>query len=139
MIVLDTNVVSALMRPAENPGVVAWLNRQRTEQVWISSISVYEIRYGLLLMQAGRRRVDLFAAFETFSRKAVGDRFLSFDEKAAESAAKVSAALKMQGRNIGVPDAQIAGIALSRRAAIATRNLRDFDDLDIPLIDPWAD
>lgn len=138
MIVLDTNVVSALMRPAENRVVIDWLDRQPRDDVWTTAISLYEVRYGLWLMHPGRRRDTLTAAFQRISDDVVNGHILPFDEEAAERSAAISAKLRRTGRDIGIPDAQIAGIALARRAALATRNTRHFHDLDITLVDPWT-
>ena len=137
MIILDTNVLSAMMRPADNPAVIDWLNRQSTNLLWTTVITVMEIRYGILQMAIGRRRNDVANAFER-AIWSLGGRIFDFDYAAAEDAAKLSAQCHGAGRNVGVPDTQIAGIALSRKATLATRNVRDFRNLEIPLVDPWA-
>ncbi len=137
MIILDTNVLSAVMRPADNPAVLDWLNRQSTNLLWTTVITVMEIRYGILRMAVGGRQNAVASAFER-ATLSLADRVLTFDLAAAEEAAKLSARCHAAGRNVAVPDTQIAGIALSRKATLATRNVRDFKDLNIPLVDPWA-
>lgn len=137
MIILDTNVISALMRPDLDAGVVAWLNQQPALLIWTTTINVLEIRTGLLLMPVGRRQGELFARFETLLSDILDDRILAFDRDAAEHAAKITAYHAKVGRNIEVPDNQIAGIALSRNATLATRNTKDFADVGLKLINPW--
>lgn len=138
MIVLDTNVLSALMRPDENESIVQWANGWPPETLWTSCITVYEIRYGLLLMAEGRRKLQAGVFFDSMLSSIFGDRILEFDQPAAEQAAIVAAKQRLRGRNVGVPDTQIAGIAISRGATLATRNVRDFADLGLKLADPWA-
>lgn len=137
MIILDTNVVSALMRPAMNAPVVNWVNRQAAADLWTTSITLMEIRIGLYLMPVGRRRDGLGTGFEALLAGALSGRVLPFDSDAAEAASRIASFQKQRGINIEIGDHQIAGIALSRHALIATRNLKDFRDLDIDLIDPW--
>ncbi|MEP9397832.1 type II toxin-antitoxin system VapC family toxin [Mesorhizobium sp. KR2-14] len=139
MIVLDTNVISALMRPAVNPEVVSWLDRESSSAIWITAISVLEIRSGLLLLPDGRRKSDLLERFDLFLDDAIAGRVLPFDRNAAEAASSLSARRIAIGRNIDALDTQIAGVAISRRAALATRNVKDFNDIDVPLINPWPD
>lgn len=138
MIVLDTNVVSALMRPGREPTVRRWLDRQTSESVWITAITVLEIRYGLLVLPEGRRRSDLLASFEDVSTALFSGRVLGFDQTAAARSAEIAARRRLSGKNVAPGDTQIAGIVAARNAVLATRNLRDFDDLDIALVDPWT-
>jgi len=137
MMVLDTNVISALMQPAMNPEVVSWLDRQVSSTIWITAISVLEIRSGLFLLPEGKRKSGLLERFDQFLNDAIGGRVLPFDRNAAEAASLLSARRLATGRNIDAMDTQIAGIAISRRAALATRNIKDFNDIDMPLINPW--
>ena len=139
MIVLDTNVISALMRPEENPVVVQWLNGQPTRSVWTTATTVLEVRYGLLILPAGRRREGLVARFDHVLDNSLEGRVLKFDRLSAERAAEVSARRRTVGSTVATHDTQIAGIVMSRNATLATRNLRDFDDLDIALVNPWED
>ena len=137
MIVLDTNVLSALMRKAPEGPVVAWLDRQPAESVWITSITMFEARLGLALLPSGRRRQALEAAFARLLEEDLQTRVLDFDSAAATEAASLAAERQKAGRPVDMRDTQIAGIALARRATLATRNVRHFADLKVPVVDPW--
>lgn len=138
MIVLDTNVLSALMRQVPEPAVVAWLDDQPADSIWITSITLFEARLGLALLPKGRRRQGLEAAFEQLLEEDLENRVLDFDTAAASAAAVLAAARQKAGRPVDLRDTQIAGIALARRATVATRNVRHFADLDVPVANPWA-
>ncbi len=137
MIILDTNVLSALMRTAPEPQVVRWLDRQPAESIWITSITLFETRLGLALLPRGRRRQALESAFDRLLVEDLENRVLDFDSAAAVEAAALAAARQRAGRPVDMRDTQIAGIALARRAALATRNTRHFKDLSITVLDPW--
>ena len=137
MIILDTNVLSALMRQAPEVAVVAWLDRQPTESVWITSITLFEARLGLALLPKGRRQQTLEAAFARLLEEDLENRILDFDSAAATEAASLAAERQKVGRSVDMRDTQIAGIALARRATLATRNVRHFRDLNVPVVDPW--
>jgi len=138
MILLDTCVISALMRPQDNRAVVAWLDRQSSVSIWTTAITVLEIRFGLLAMPRGRRRAKFEQAFAGLIQQDLDGRIAAFDLAAAEAAAALAAERQRKGRPIDVRDTQIAGIALSRRAAVATRNTKHFGDLSVAIIDPWS-
>ena len=138
MIILDTNVVSALMQREPEPRVVAWLDRQPARSIWITTISLFESHFGLALLPKGKRRLTLEAAFEQVLQDDIERRVLPFDTAAALQAASLAAARQRAGRQVDVRDTQIAGIALANRASIATRNLRHFEGLDVAVVDPWA-
>ena len=138
MILLDTCVISALMRPQDNRTVVAWLDRQSSVSIWTTAVTVLEIRFGLLTMPEGRRRTKFERAFDGLLQQDLEGRIAAFDLAAAEAAATLAAERQRKGRPIDVRDTQIAGVALARRAAIATRNAKHFDDLSIPIVDPWT-
>ena len=138
MIILDTNVLSALMRKTPEAKVVAWLDRQPAESVWITSITLFEARFGLALLPAGRRRQTLESAFARLLEEDLENRVLDFDTAAAGEAAFLAAKRQKAGRAVDMRDTQIAGIALARHAALATRNMRHFSDLNVPVIDPWT-
>ena len=138
MIILDTNVVSALMRPRENAMIVEWLNRHPSQDIWTTSINLLEVRYGLLRMPIGKTRASLTEAFDELLSTLLAERVLPFGQPAAERTAEVTARLHSQGNNIDAPDSQIAGIALSRQATLATRNIRDFVGTGLTLVDPWS-
>jgi len=139
MIVLDTNVLSAFMLESPDPRVLRWLDRNPRESIWTTSITVFEIRYGLATMPAGKRRRALEEAFERQVSVVLQNRVLDFDAAAAAEAAILAASRKHRGRPIETRDAQIAGIARARRASIATRDARDFEDLGVAILDPWKD
>ena len=139
MIILDTNVLSALMRDAPDAAVVRWLDDQPAESIWITSITLFEARFGLALLPRGRRRQALELAFATLLEKDLENRVLDFDRDAAAEAAALAAARQRAGRPVDMRDTQIAGIALARRATLATRSVRHFRDLDVAVVDPWAD
>ena len=138
MIILDTNVLSALMQASADLAVVAWLDRQAPEALWVTSITVFEVRFGLALLPAGRRRRALERSFGLLLEQDLENRVLDFDAGAATAAAVLAAARLRAGRPVEMRDTQIAGIAIARRAALATRNVRHFPDLTVPVIDPWA-
>jgi predicted nucleic acid-binding protein len=138
MIILDTNVLSALMRTVPETPVVAWLDRQPPESIWITSITLFEAHLGLALLPSGRRRKVLEAAFARVLKEDLENRVLDFDSAAATEAASLAAARQKNGRPVDMRDTQIAGIALARRGTLATRNVRHFADLKISMVDPWA-
>lgn len=137
MIILDTNVLSALMRATPEAEVVRWLDRQPAESIWITSITLFEARLGLALLPKGRRRQSLGVAFDQLLEEDLENRVLDFDSAAATEAAALAAARQRVGRPVDVRDTLIAGIALARRATLATRNVRHFQDLSVAVIDPW--
>jgi toxin FitB len=136
VIILDTNVLSALMRAGPDPAVAAWLDRQPAESVWITSITLFETHFGLALLPSGRRRRALEAAFDQLLNEDLENRVLDFDSAAANIAALLAAARQKMGQRVDIRDTQIAGIALARHATLATRNVRHFADLKIPIVDP---
>lgn len=138
MIILDTNVLSALMQQQPDPLVVTWLDDQPAESIWICSITLFEARYGIALLAPGQRKNLLQERFEQFLQDDLENRVLLFDANTADQAAQLAAQRKERGRPVDMRDTFIAGIALARRATLATRNLRHFDDLPIPVVNPWA-
>ena len=139
MIVLDTNVVSELMRPAPAPAVEAWVSRRAAARLFLSAVSEAELRYGVAIMPAGRRRSAVEAAIETMLREDFAGRVLPFDSDAARAYAAIAADRRTAGLPIALADAQIAAIARSRGMAVATRNTGDFTDVGVDLLDPWTD
>ena len=139
MIILDTNVLSALMQQTPDPEVVAWLDDQPAESIWLSSITLFEARYGLALLASGQRKNLLKERFDELLQKDLQNRVLLFDANAATQAAELAAQRKARGRPVDMRDTFIAGIALARRPTLAPRNMRHFDDLSVPVVNPWAD
>jgi predicted nucleic acid-binding protein len=138
VIILDTNVLSALMRQEPEPSVLHWLDLQAPESIWITSITLFESRLGLALVPDGRRRRSLEAAFGRLLEQDLENRVLPFDSEAALQAAALAADRSRVGRPVDIRDTQIAGIAQARRATVATRNVRHFEGLTVPVINPWA-
>ena len=139
MILLDTNVLSALMHDPPDPSVVAWADGQVPEELWTTSISVFEIRFGLGRLSAGRRRRGLEAAFEGLLREDLGGRVAPFDSASATAAGHLAARRQAAGLTVDMRDTLIAGIALACRAVVATRNVRHFRDLETGAVNPWAE
>lgn len=137
MILLDTNVLSALMQRVPDPAVIAWLDAQAPETVWTTSVTLFEARYGLALLPDGQRRTRLQQDFDQLVHEELGHRVLAFDARAAQQAALLAARRKAQGRNVDMRDTFIAGIALANGATLATRNMRYFEDLTTPVVNPW--
>ena len=136
MIVLDTNVVSALMTLDRT--AVAWLDRQPAESAWTTAVTVFEVAFGCECLPLGRRRRALEEALARILAEEFEGRVLGFDEAAARAAGRLAAERRKAGRPLDKHDAQIAGIVAARKAALATRNLRDFDGLGIALVNPWG-
>jgi predicted nucleic acid-binding protein len=138
VIVIDTNVLSELAKPAAEPAVIAWANAQPIEDLYTTVVTEAEMLFGLACMPPGRRQDRLRRAIETAFSALLAGRVLSFDRAAARAYADLAAKQRRQGRAIHVADLQIAAIARTGGAgAIATRNARDFADCGVPLIDPW--
>ena len=137
MILLDTNVLSALMQAEPERAVLGWLDRQSPEDIWTTSVSIFEVRFGLARLPKGRRREALEANFQALVDEDLMSRVAPFDRAAAEAAGIIAARREIAGRPVDVRDTQIAGIAVARHARIATRNLRHFEDLEGPVINPW--
>jgi predicted nucleic acid-binding protein len=137
MIILDTNVISALMHEAPPEAVVRWLDRQPRASVWTTAITVLEIRFGLEIMVDGRRKVSLMEAFDRLIEEKLERRIVSFDAGAAQKTAILMSARQIHGQTGELRDSMIAGIALVRRAMLATRNVKHFGDASLDLVNPW--
>ena len=137
MIILDTNVISAVMQTKPSQVVVSWLDSVPAESVWITSITLFEARFGLALLPDGKKKTLLQTLFEQLFEKDLEKRVLLFDASAAEQAARLAAKRQQTGRPVDMRDTFIAGIALARKATLATRNARHFSDLNIQVINPW--
>lgn len=138
MILLDTNVLSALMRRDVDRRIVDWLDGQPPESVWTTAITVFEIRFGLEILDGGRRRRGLENRFAAALDEEIEGRILPFDRPAADAAAEIAARQREAGRPVEIRDVQIAGIAAVRKATLATRNLHHFEGTGVGLIDPWS-
>lgn len=139
MIILDTNILSAVMQEKSDRMIVAWLDRQAWESIWITAITVFEIRLGLSLLTKGKRRVKLEEAFHQTLENLLEGRILPFDEDAALAAGELAAERRRRGIAVDMRDTQIAGIVTVKRSTIATRNTKDFKELAVPVINPWEE
>ena len=138
MIILDTNVVSELMRNSPHPEVVAWLDDQPTETLFVTAITEAEIRTGIALLPDGGRRRGLTVAAEHFFDVLFAERIMPFDSEAAQSYAEIAASRRAAGRPISQADCQIAAITRSRGALVATRDVGDFVGCGIDVKNPWS-
>jgi len=138
MIILDTNVVSAMMRDAFDPVVVRMLDKYDPGSIWTTSVTFFEIRLGIERLSASRRRDELERGFRRAFEQTFRDRLFDFDADAAQTAAVLSAARERRGEPMDFRDTLIAGIVISRQAEFATRNVRHFADLGVAVIDPWV-
>lgn len=137
MIILDTNVVSEPLKPAPSQVVLAWLDRQAPETLYLTAVSLAELLAGIEALPSGRRRLELEQALTRQILPLFEGRVLSFDTKAAEAFGKVRAGAQAVGNTIGFADGAIAAIAVSQRFALATRNVGDFRGAGVELINPW--
>lgn len=137
MIILDTNVLSELMQRRPEPAVVGWLDTQASEAVFVTSITLFESRYGLAVLPDGSRKTLLRERLDSVISEDLGHRVLTFDLQAAERAASLAAERKRLGQPVDIRDTFIAGIAIAHGAALATRNTRHFADLPVPVVNPW--
>ena len=137
IVILDTNVVSEPMRSSPAEAVRAWWSQQQPGDLFITAVTIAEILYGIELLPHGKRRVALLAGAELMFGKVLSGRILPFDEEAARAFAAIAASRRGQGRPITDLDAQIAAIARSRGATLATRNIADFEDCGIRVVNPW--
>lgn len=138
MIIIDTNVISELMRDRTDPAVLTWARRQRRDDLVTTTINVMELRAGVEKLLMSRRRRELDAALDRTLNEFFGGRVLKFDLKAAYAAAVWQASCRRLGKAIPTTDAQIAGIAISRRIPIATRDVYDFEDFPTKIFNPWT-
>ncbi len=138
MFVIDTNVVSELMRPKPMPTVAAWIVKRNAQEIYLTAVSEAELRYGVAIMSAGKRRNALEVAMNRWLNIGFRERILPFDSAAAQTYAEIAAARRDAGQPISEADCQIAAICRSRGAVLVTRNVRDFRGTGIKLIDPWV-
>lgn len=138
MIILDTNVLSEAVRPQPSRAVLRWLSAQPVAQLFTTTISEGEILFGLALLPKGRRRDALQQAARQMFAEDFANRVLPFDSAAAQEFAAVAAERRQQGRPIATLDVQIAAIARSNGARLATRNVADFAGCGIEIVDPWS-
>ncbi|MGB2623116.1 MAG: type II toxin-antitoxin system VapC family toxin [Candidatus Acidiferrum sp.] len=138
MIVLDTNVLSELMRPKPSAQVVAWIALQRAAELFTTAITEAEIFYRIELLAKGKRRDSLLAAAEEMFTEDFDGRILGFESEAARHFASIAVRRRALGRPISHADAQIAATTHAHGARLATGNGSDFTDCDIVVINPWV-
>ena len=137
MIVLDTNVVSEMMRPAPDSSVLNWLNTQIAEELWLNSVVVSELLLGIARLPAGARKRQLAETFAAMLEQDFAGRILPFDLEAAVIYAELAAGCEAKGRPVAMADGQIAAICLAQGAKLATRNLKHFEGVGLVLVNPW--
>ena len=139
MLVLDTNVVSELMRERPNPDVLRWVDNQLTDNLFVTSVTEAEIRTGIAILPEGERQRGLAASAERLFSVLFSERILPFDSDAARVYAMLAAERRIAGRPISQSDCQIAAIARCRGTSVATRDVGDFEGSGIEVINPWTD
>jgi predicted nucleic acid-binding protein len=137
MILLDTNVISEIIKPSPSPAVISWLNEQDSATLYLSAIVLAEIGYGVEALPDGKRKQALSAAVETFVDRAFADRILAFDRDAAKLYGTLMADRRRAGQPLSAPDGQIAATASSHGFQLATRNIRDFTNCGLVLVNPF--
>ena len=138
MFILDTNVVSELMRPAPEPALKSWIADRAASSLFLTSVCEAELRFGLAVMPSGRRRDGLVSSLERMLRAGFANRILPFDSAAARAYAEIASDRRAAGHPISQFDRQIAAVARTRGMALATRNVRDFRSIGLVLVNPWA-
>ena len=137
MFAIDTNVASELMRPNPAPAVAVWIAERDAGEIYLTAVSEAELRYGVAILPAGKRRNALEAAMTRWLDQGFRERILPFDSAAARAYAEIAAARRDAGRPLGEADCQIAAICRSKGAVLVTRNVRDFEGTGVNIIDPW--
>jgi len=138
MIVLDTNVLSEALRPVPEPSVLEWLANRPRASLFITTITRGEILYGIRLLADGKRRRGLWDVAKKIFDADFADQVLSFDSDAADMYADIAASRRTAGKPISQFDAMIVAMARSRGASLATRNVKDFEDCGVDVINPWT-
>jgi predicted nucleic acid-binding protein len=138
MIVLDTNVLSALMRRSADKKIVDWLDEQPRSSIWTTSVTILEIRFGSQILPVGKRRSILIQVFEEVLVDKIERRVAPFDTAAAQQAGDLMALRHKKGRPGELRDTMIAGIVLACHATLATRNIVHFEELSVPVVNPWT-
>ena len=137
MIILDTNVVSEIMLPKPDRRIPHWLDQQPRTSIWTTSVTIFEIRFGLETMPLGERRAALMDSFERWLNEVMQQRIASYDQTAARRSAELAAERRRRGRPGELRDTMIAGIVLASHATLATRNVKHFEEIASSLVNPW--
>lgn len=138
MIVLDTNVVSEALKPGRDPAVIAWLDQQSVETLFLSATSLAELLIGIAIMPDGKRKSTISAALDSLITRLFDTRILPFDEGAAMAYSQLVSAARAQGKAVSMPDGQIGAVASVHNFTVATRDVAPFQALGVPVIDPWT-
>lgn len=138
MLVLDTNVISEPMRQRPDEGVLAWLDAQARQSTWLTAVTVFELKAGIERLAAGKRKRQLALSLEAVLTEEFEGRILAFDKNAAIVAGELAEQVRRQGAQVEIRDLQIAAIAATHHAILATRNERDFLHTGITVINPWS-
>ncbi len=138
MIILDTNILSSVMKETPDPIIVEWLDSQARESIWTTAITVFEIRLGLSILEKGKRRARLEQTFQLALEEILERRVLPFDIASAIASADIAVKQRQKGIAMNMRDTQIAGITVAKRSTLATRNIKDFQELPVSVINPWA-
>lgn len=141
MYVLDTNVASELVRTdgASAPQVISWISSRKRSDMYLTAVNQAELLYGVAIMPTGRRRLILQAVIDKWLADGFKGRILPFDDVAAQMYAKIAATRRSLGRPIAVADCQIAAITRAKDATLVTRNVQDFENTGINVVNPWAE
>ena len=140
MFLIDTNVISELNKPSPSPAVLDWFARTPSQQIYISSVTLCEIEFGLALMPAGKRRDTLLASMRDLVRVDFEGRCLSLNANCAAAYGSLASMQQKNGRTCSTEDAMIAAIALTNKCTLVTRNTKDFEGIsDLRVINPWID
>jgi toxin FitB len=139
ILLFDTNVVSELASAAPSEAVLDWISQQDEADLFTSTITVHELRYGIEKLPGGKRRNSLDRSYDRLLVRFFAGKILPFDVKAADASGKVDAVGRLAGRPIGLGDCMIAGIAISKHAAVITRNVTHFSETGVQIINPWGD
>lgn len=138
MFLLDTNVVSEVAKLASDETVIRWLDNHAQDELFISAVTVHELRYGIERLPPSRKRAALEKAFDTLMASGFSSRILVLDLKSAVASGKIEAAGKLAGKPIGLGDCMIAGIAIANNATVVTRNVKHFEQTGVKLVNPWS-
>ncbi len=137
MYILDTNVISKMMSPTPDKKVIRWIDELESEEIWTTSVSLYELQYGIEILPEGKRRKELGIALEDTLLMSFRGNILVFDEGPAIQSAILSAKLRKLGRPVEVRDVMIGGIVAWHGATLVTRNEKHFVDTGINILNPW--
>src|SRR3990167_1210359 len=138
MIILDTNIISELMKQAPSHAVIQWIDKENTTQLFITTMTIAEMTYGIEALPSGKRKHSLETSFDNVINEAFKHRVLFFDQLAANYYGKIMGASKISGKPLGILDGQIAAIARANDATVATRNIADFAHCGLSLINPFT-